>query len=91
MVQSRHLGAAPLLVGVSLDLTWQSIQGFVTGAGFSVFVAVWFMVRHDKRLTELTEALIELRLVLSLMSGAQTASRRVGMGYTGGEGREKDS
>jgi hypothetical protein len=34
---------------------------FITGAGFSVFVAVWFMVKHDKRLDELSQAIHALR------------------------------
>ena len=34
---------------------------FITGAGFSVFVAVWFMVKHDRRLDELSQAIHALR------------------------------
>jgi hypothetical protein len=30
-----------------MPLSSEQVQAFVTGAGFSVFVAVWFMVQHD--------------------------------------------
>ncbi len=38
---------------------------FGTGAGFSVLVSFWFMMKHDKRLEELTRALVDLRLFLA--------------------------
>lgn len=41
--------------------TLEKIQAFITGAGFSVFVAVWYMLKHDRALTELTKAVTELR------------------------------
>lgn len=85
------MGSAPLLVGVSFTPNWPEIQAFVTGAGFSVFVAVWFMVRHDKRLSELSEAIRELRETLILITGRESAPRRAGMGETGSGGREKES
>lgn len=43
------------------DWTFDKIQAFITGAGFSVFVALWYMIRHDKSLEALTKAINELR------------------------------
>lgn len=48
--------------GFDLD----KLLAFVTGAGFSVFVSCWFMLKHDKSLTELTAAINELRLFLQI-------------------------
>ena len=69
--------------------TWEQISAFITGAGFSVFVAVWFMVLHDKRLENLTEALRELRVTLAIMAGIERAGGRSDMGgREGPAGRE---
>lgn len=42
------------------------LLAFVSGAGFSVFVACWFMLKHDKSLSELTTAINELRVFLQI-------------------------
>ena len=42
------------------------LLAFITGAGFSVFVSCWFMLKHDRSLQELTSAIIELRAVLQI-------------------------
>lgn len=39
---------------------WKEIQAFITGAGFSVFVAVWFLLKTDKTLERLTRAVEKL-------------------------------
>lgn len=44
----------------------EKLLAFITGAGFSVFVSCWFMVKHDKSLSELTAAINELRLFLQI-------------------------
>lgn len=73
------MGAAPLVVGVSFLPSWEQISGFITGAGFSVFVAVWFMLAHDRKVEALTEAIKELRITLAVIAGGQGAPRSSGM------------
>jgi len=43
----------------------EQIQAFITGAGFSVFVALWFMLKHDKTLNQLTRAIEKLTDMLN--------------------------
>lgn len=66
----------------------EKIGAFITGAGFSVFVALWFMVKHDSRLRELSEAIVELRLTLLLFrqGGNFGAGPGVGADRRGSEG-----
>lgn len=61
----------------------EKILAFISGAGFSVFVAVWFMVKHDRRLDELTAAIKELAAVLTLMERLQISRRRPDVGGGG--------
>ena len=40
------------------------VAAFISGAGFAVFVALWFLLKTDKRLEELTRAIEKLRVCL---------------------------
>ena len=40
--------------------TWPEIQAFITGTGFAVFVAIWFLVKTEKTLEKLTAAINRL-------------------------------
>lgn len=73
------MGSAPLLIGVSFLPDLEKIGAFVTGAGFSVFVAVWYMVKHDRKLEELSLAIRELSAVLHLIHRIENPARGSGM------------
>jgi hypothetical protein len=69
-----------LVVVVAMDTKLPEILGFITGGGFAVFVAVWFLLRLDSRLKEFTEAVHRLELAVERMSPAANSSGRGGMG-----------
>jgi hypothetical protein len=56
------------------------ILAFIAGAGFSAFVVVWFMVKHDRRLDELTKALDWLWSAITLIRRRAVLSGGAGMG-----------
>jgi hypothetical protein len=65
--------------------TWAEIQAFVTGAGFSVFVAVFFMLKHDRNLAEVLKGITELRLLVEFGAPLRTGPGSVGMRGRSGE------
>lgn len=48
---------------------YEKIGAFISGAGFAVFVAVWFLLKTDRRLEALTAAIIELKVCLRNIFG----------------------
>lgn len=77
------MGSAPLLVGVSFLDDLPKIIGFLTGGGFAVFVSVWFMVRLDHRLKELSDAVTALRVAIAMLKPDDKPSGGSGMSGTG--------
>jgi hypothetical protein len=73
------MGSVPPLVGVSIFHDLDKVAAFITGAGFSVFVAVWFMVKVDRKLEELATAIRELSSMLNLLYRIGESPRGAGM------------
>jgi hypothetical protein len=74
------LSPEALTVWVEAGEKLPEILGFITGGGFAVFVALWFLLRLDARLKEFAEAVHRLELAIDRMSRSPNSSGRVGMG-----------
>lgn len=79
------MGAAEVLPKVISSIPdWAAILGFISGGGFAVFVAVWFMLRLDSRLEKFTEAVTKLEAAVADLGRSEKRSDPIGIRGRGG-------